>query len=82
MNTKTEKPQKKKKQKQPNLDKCSLAHEKIVNIKCVVLYWLRKGPRTSQLHRQKLFSAVFQNSCVFHIFTCARTRMEQLLIVR
>ena len=71
MNTKTEKPQKKpqkKNQKQPNLDKCSLAHEKIVNIKCVVLYWLRKGPRTSQL-RQKLFSAfLFSKILAFSYF--------------
>ena len=39
----------------PNIDKYSLAHETIINLKCVVLYWLRKGPRKSQLHRQKLF---------------------------
>ena len=38
-----------------NLDKCLLAHETIVNVKCGVLYWLRKGPRKSQLHHEKLF---------------------------
>ena len=47
------KPKNRKKKQQSNLDKCSLAHETIVNIKCVVPYWLRKRPRKSQLHCQK-----------------------------
>ena len=78
------KPKNRKKKQQSNLDKCSLAHETIVNIKCVVPYWLRKGPRKSQLHCQKHFRVFlfFQNSCMFQIFICARRRMKQLLIVR
>ena len=57
----------------PNIDKYSLAHETIINLKCVVLCWLHKGPRKSQLHRQKLFRVfLFSKILACFIFLCAR----------
>ena len=57
-----------------NLDKCSLAHETIINLKYGVLRWLRKGPRRSELHRGKvlLCFSVFEILTGF-VFLCTCT---------
>ena len=60
----------------PNLDKCSLAYGKIVNLKCSVRCWLRKGSTKSQLHREKLFRVLLYEilACFIFLWTCADAR--------